>query len=165
MTPTEAAERRAARALKFDSPEQEAFLSLWRTYDRLNAVEEGLLGEFDLSPQQYNTLRLLRVGAPRRLPTLAIPERLISRAPDISRLLDRLEARRLIDRRRSGEDRRQILVGITRAGLALLEKLDAAIVECHRRQLGHLSRAQVKSLVDLLREARRPHESDDSPWR
>jgi DNA-binding MarR family transcriptional regulator len=165
MNPAEAPEVRAARPLKFDSPEQEAFLSLWRTYDRLNAVEEALLGGFELSPQQYNTLRLLRAAAPRRLPTLAIPERLISRAPDISRLLDRLEDRRLIDRRRSDEDRRQILVGITKAGSALLDKLDGAIVDCHRRQLGHLSRAQVKALVDLLREARRPHEPDESPWR
>ena len=165
MSATDTPPPRAAKPLRFDSPEQEAFLSLWRTYDRLNAVEEELLGGRGLSPQQYNTLRLLRAAAPRRLPTQAIPERLISRAPDVSRLLDKLEARRLIDRRRVDEDRRRIMVGITKAGSTLLAELDEKIVECHRRQLGHLTRAQLRTLTELLRAARKPHEPDESPWR
>jgi DNA-binding MarR family transcriptional regulator len=156
---------RPGRPLRFDSVEQEAFLALWRTYDRLNAVEEELLASVELSPQQYNTLRLLRAAHPRRLPTLSIPGRLISRAPDVSRLLDKLEARGLVDRCKTDSDRRRILVGITRAGSAVLERLDGAIVECHRRQLGHLSRSQLKSLIELLREARLPHEPPESPWR
>src|SRR5437762_14094222 len=77
----------------FDSLEQEAFLSLWRTYDRLRALEDELFARFDLTPQQYNALRLLRAEHPEPVPTLALADRLVSRAPDITRLLDKLEHR------------------------------------------------------------------------
>src|SRR6476646_7234205 len=81
---------------RFDSPEQEAFLNLWRTYDRLRALEDELFGRFDLTPQQYNALRLLKAVYPDALPTLALAQRLVSRAPDITRMMDRLEQRGLI---------------------------------------------------------------------
>src|SRR5215204_3237261 len=75
---------------RFDSPQQEAFLSLWRTYDRLRAHEDELFARHDLTAQQYNALRLLRAAHPRKVPTLAVATRLVSRAPDITRMLDRL---------------------------------------------------------------------------
>jgi DNA-binding MarR family transcriptional regulator len=149
----------------FDSIEQEVFLNLWRTYDRLRALEETLFAEHDLTPQQYNVLRLLRGEHPNTLPTLTLAARLVSRAPDITRMLDKLEQRALIRRDRPADNRRVVRIGITDEGRGLLRRLDAGVRECHRRQLGHLSPARLKELADLLRAARLPHEDADSHWR
>jgi DNA-binding MarR family transcriptional regulator len=149
----------------FDSPEQEVFLNLWRTYDRLRKLEEELFGQFDLTPQQYNALRLLAAAHPDKIRTLDLAGRLISRAPDITRLLDKLERRRLIDRDRPADNRRIVRVGITEAGLALLRELREPLRECHTQQLGHLSRKDLEGLNALLRAARLPHEEPDSSWR
>src|SRR5205814_1700220 len=89
---------------QFDSPEQEAFLNLWRTYDRLRALEEELFGRYELTPQQYNALRLLAAERPGRLRTLDLAARLVSRAPDITRLLDKLERRGLVARDRPADN-------------------------------------------------------------
>src|SRR5262245_46431677 len=150
---------------RFDSPEQEAFLNLWRTYDRLKAFEDELFARHDLTAQQYNALRLLRAKHPETLPTLAVGARLISRAPDVTRLLDRLEERGLVARGRLPDNRRVVRVGITPKGLALLAELEGEVRACHARQLGHLRRADLRALTELLRAARRPHEAPDSPWR
>jgi DNA-binding MarR family transcriptional regulator len=152
------------RKAAFDSPEQEVFLNLWRTYDRLRALEEELFGRYELTPQQYNALRLLRAEHPDGLPTLALAARLVSRAPDITRMLDKLERRGLIVRVRPAENRRVVRVAITDAGLALLKELSGPLRDCHARQLGHLSDEQRQKLVDLLRAARAPHEEPDSNW-
>src|ERR1700746_2498401 len=103
MTPLPSRQARTGRP--FDSPEQEAFLSLWRTYDRLRALEDELFGRHDLTAQQYNTLRLLRGRHPETVPPLTLAARRGSRAPDITRLLDRLEARGLIRRERLADNR------------------------------------------------------------
>src|SRR5262245_38594053 len=137
------ATRRQARR-RFDSPEQEVFLGLWRTYDRLRAFEDELFDGHDLSAQQYNALRLLRSHHPEALPTLAVAARLISRAPDITRLLDKLAERELVSRERPDDNRRVVRVRITPAGLALLKQLDTEVRDCHRRQLGHLKPAELK---------------------
>jgi DNA-binding MarR family transcriptional regulator len=148
----------------FDSPQQEAYLSLWRTYDRLRAIEDELFSKHDLTAQQYNALRLLEARSPEPMLTSAIGQRLISRAPDITRLLDRLEQRGLVTRNRPADNRRTVQVGITPAGLELLANLTRLVRECHAKQLGHLSAEQLKKLIDLLRQARRPHEELDSSW-
>jgi DNA-binding MarR family transcriptional regulator len=150
---------------RFDSREQEAFLSLWRTYDRLRILEDELFSARELTAQQYNALRLLRAAWPRRVPTLALAARLVSRAPDITRLLDRLAERGLVDRERPPDDRRSVHVGITPTGLALLSELAEAVRACHRRQLGHLAPGELDQLVELLRKARAPHEPPESGWR
>jgi DNA-binding MarR family transcriptional regulator len=152
------------RARRFDSLAQEAFLNLWRTYDRLRLFEDELFGRYDLTPQQYNALRLLRREHPDNLPTLVLASRLVSRAPDITRLLDRLVERGLIERERRPDNRRVVRVGITRAGLDLLKTMEADIKQCHERQLGHLSAEQLQQLIGMLREARRPHEPLESSW-
>src|SRR5262245_10233199 len=157
------APKRPAR--RFDSPEQEAYLALWRTYDRLRALEDELFAGFDLTAQQYNLLRLLRAATPDPVPTLSLAERLVSRAPDITRMLDKLEDRKLLTRTRSTEDRRTVLVKITPAGLALLDRIAEPLRECHERQLGHLSAAELKSLIALLKAARAPHEPEGSSWK
>jgi DNA-binding MarR family transcriptional regulator len=148
---------------RFDSPEQEAYLALWRTYDRLRALEDELFAGFDLTAQQYNLLRLLR-AAHEPIPTLAVAERLVSRAPDITRMLDRLEKDGFISRVRSTSDRRTVLVALTARGRALLERIATPLRACHERQLGHLSANELKSLIALLKAARRPHEAANSPW-
>ncbi len=150
---------------KFDSPEQEVFLGLWRTYDRLKALEDELFARVDLTAQQYNVLRLLGNVFPAALPTLELAGRLVSRAPDITRMLDKLEQRGFIRRERPPEDRRVVHVVLTDAGAALIESLSEPLRKCHEKQLGHLSRADLKSLSTLLRSARSVHEVEQSVWR
>lgn len=154
--------RAVAPERRFDSLEQEAYLNLWRTYDRLKAVEEEVFSAFDLSAQQYNALRLLRDAKREGLPTLALAARLVSRAPDITRLVDRLEARSLVRRERLADNRRVVRVLITDDGDALLERMSVPVVECAERQLGHLPAAALRSLVAMLKDARRPHEAPDT---
>lgn len=149
---------------RFDSTEQEAYLNLWRTYDRLRAYEDELFDRHDLTAQQYNALRLLRASRPQRVATLTLAARLISRAPDITRLLDKLADRGLIDRERPAHNRRTVHVGITEAGVALLDDMAGEVAACHARQLGHLERNELQTLVDLLRKARAPHEPEASTW-
>jgi DNA-binding MarR family transcriptional regulator len=153
-----------AKERRFDSLEQEVFLNLWRTYDRLRVLEDELFQQHQLTPQQYNILRLLRAEHPGTVPTLALARRLVSRAPDITRMLDKLEHRGLIQRDRPADNRRVVQVGITAAGLALLRKLDEPVRTCHAEQLGHLSASNLQELVALLRAARQPHEDPASPW-
>jgi len=149
---------------RFDSLEQEVFLNLWRTYDRLRALEDELFSRYDLTPQQYNVLRLLKAEQPQALPTLVLANRLVSRAPDITRMLDKLEQRALIVRDRPHDNRRMVQVSITSAGLNLVAEIAGPLRECHERQLGHLSSSDLKRLVSLLRSARQPHEAADSTW-
>lgn len=156
---------RSSPARRFDSTEQEAFLGLWRTFDRLRALEEELFAEHGLTPQQYNALRLLRAAHPGTVRTLDLSARLVSRAPDITRLLDKLADCDLIARDRPAHNRREVQVGITPAGIALLDALRGPVRACHARQLGHLPRARLRELVALLRAARLPHEAPDSNWR
>jgi DNA-binding MarR family transcriptional regulator len=150
---------------RFDSPCQEAYLNLWRTYDRLRMLEDELFGRYELTAQQYNALRLLKAAHPKKVPTLCLGAGLISRAPDVTRLLNKLHLRGLINRRRPTANRRVVNVGITKAGKALLEKLAPLIRQCHLRQLGHLSGDEREALIKLLRKARLPHETEQSGWR
>lgn len=153
------------RAPRFDSLYQEAYLNLWRTYDRLKAMEDELFAQFDLSAQQYNALRLLQASHPATVPTLTLGARLISRAPDMTRMMDRLEERDLVHRERRPENRRVVEVGITATGLKLLTQLADAVQDCHKRQLGHLSARDLKQLIELLQSVRHPHEEEASLWR
>ena len=149
---------------RFDSVAQAAYLNLWRTYDLLKAYEDRLFWGHDLSAQQYNTLRLLRSVHPGRVPTLELGNRLVSRAPDMTRLLDRLEARALIDRERLSENRRVVLIGITPAGVELLDSLAVPVRQCHAQQLGHMTPQELATLNRLLNRCREPHEPPDSHW-
>src|SRR3954470_1841415 len=108
MSTSSPSPRRAGRPSRFDSPEQEVYLSLWRTYDRLRALEDELFARFELTAQQYNALRLLRSVHPGPLRTLALANRLVSRAPDITRLLDALERLGLVARERKADNRRVV---------------------------------------------------------
>ena len=153
-----------ATSLKFDSPAQEAYLALWRTYDRLKAIEDRLFEQWRLTPQQYNVLRLLRAAAPQPVPTLQLVTRLISKAPDITRMLDRLEANGWINRERSTSDRRTVMVSITDEGVLLLESIQEPLDQCHQEQMGHLEPEELETLCQLLRKVRAPHEPTGSSW-
>lgn len=160
-----ASSRKSAPApSRFDSLAQEVYLNLWRTYDRLKAYEDELFARHELSAQQYNALRLLSAVHPATIPTLTLGTKLISRAPDMTRLLDKLEERGLVWRERQPDNRRVVQVGISPAGLALLEQLAAAVRDCHERQLGHLNDPALRQLIDLLTRARAPHEVTGSIW-
>lgn len=129
------------------------FLDLLRTTDMLSRSLVGILKTEDLSANQYNVLRILR-GAHDALPCGEIASRMITRDPDITRLLDRLEKRGLISRCRQTKDRRMVMAGITPEGLKLLSRLDEPIEEAHRRCLGHLGRERLRALTELLQVAR-----------
>jgi DNA-binding MarR family transcriptional regulator len=135
------------------SSEEAAFLDLLRTTDMLSRRLVTILKPEDLSSTQYNVLRILR-GAPEGLPCGEIAKRMITRDPDITRLLDRLEKRGLISRSREARDRRTVMARITGAGQKLLARLDEPVQAAHRKQLGHLARGRLRLLTDLLREAR-----------
>jgi DNA-binding MarR family transcriptional regulator len=129
------------------------FLELLRTTDLLTRRLVTLLKPEELSANQYNVLRILR-GSPDGLACGEIASRMITRDPDITRLLDRLEKRKLISRCRETKDRRMVMARITPAGLGLLARLDEPIAEAHRRQLGHLGRERLRALTELLHAAR-----------
>lgn len=133
--------------------EESVFVDLLRTADRLSRGVVPVLKKENLSSTQYNVLRILR-GAPEGLPCGEIANRMITRDPDITRLLDRLEKRDLVSRCREAEDRRTVLTRITPEGLKLLARLDEPVLTAHRRQLGHLGRERLRTLQELLQAAR-----------
>ena len=124
-----------------------------RTMDMLSRGVTQVLKPADLSATQYNVLRILR-GAPEGLPCGEIADRMITRDPDITRLLDRLEKRRFVARCRESKDRRQVLTRITPLGLQELAGLDVPVQQAHIRQLGHLGRRRLQILAKLLRSCR-----------
>lgn len=137
----------------FDLPEQEAYLNLIRTASILEAPFDALFKGHRLSSAQYNVLRILR-GEGSKMPSLAVAERLVTRVPDITRLVDRLEEAGLVKRERCTEDRRVVYVGITSKGLALLAELDEPVRAMHRAQLAHMSKKDLAELSRLLTLAR-----------
>jgi DNA-binding MarR family transcriptional regulator len=135
------------------SPEEAAFLDLMRTADMLSRGLVRIIKSEDLSPTQYNVLRILR-GAPEGLPCGEIACRMITRDPDVTRLLDRLEKRELISRCRESKDRRTVITRIAPEGLELLARLDEPVQAAHRKQLGHLGRERLRALAELLTVSR-----------
>ena len=134
-------------------PEELTFLELCRTADILSRRVAEVLKAEELSSNQYNVLRILR-GAPDGLPCGEIGNRMITRDPDITRLLDRLEKRNLISRHRESRDRRMVMARIAPEGVQLLARLDEPVREAHRNQLGHLGRERLSALNELLEVAR-----------
>jgi len=140
----------------FESLEQEALLNVLRTADVLMQRLAAVLKPFKLSHSQYNVLRILRGAGPEGLACQEVAERMISRDPDITRLLDRLEARGWVTRAREQKDRRIVTARITPEGLRVLEQLDGPVEEVDRRQLEHLGERRLRSLIQLLEAAREP---------
>ena len=145
--------QKASKTRHIPCPEEAVFLDLLRTSDVLSRRLAQVLKNEDLSSNQYNVLRILR-GAPEGLPCGEIGSRMITRDPDITRLLDRLEKRGLVSRCRETKDRRMVLTRISPEGLKLLGRLDEPVQKAHREQLGHLGRERLKALSELLRDSR-----------
>jgi DNA-binding MarR family transcriptional regulator len=126
------------------------FVAILKAADALSQEAEQLVKAAGLTGAQYNVLRILRGAEPHGLPCRRIAERMISRDPDVTRLLDRMEAHKLITRERQTEDRRVIKTRITAEGLKLLKKLDRPIHELHKRQFRHMSAAHLEQLTELM---------------
>jgi MarR family transcriptional regulator, organic hydroperoxide resistance regulator len=141
--------------IPFASREAEAYLSLLRTTDALQTQVEAKLKEFGLTGTQYNALRILRGAGPEGLPCREIGERMITRDPDITRLLDRLEDRGFVERARARHDRRVIYGKITAAGLKLLREMDKPLEKFGREMLRHVGQEKLRQLIELLELVRR----------
>jgi DNA-binding MarR family transcriptional regulator len=150
----ETAQRKRGGRRPAGAAEEAVFVDLLRTADLLTRRMVGVIKAAELRPAQYNVLRILR-GAREGLACGEIARRMITRDPDVTRLLDRLEKRGLISRSREATDRRTVLTRITPKGLELLARLDVPVQQAHKRQLGHLGRARLAKLAGLLRAARR----------
>jgi len=144
-----------AKSAKPFTPSLEAklFVALLRLSDRLAQDADLLIKSYGLTGTQYNVLRILRGAGPDGLPCKGIGNRMISRDPDMTRLLDRMEKRQLITRQRQSEDRRVIKTRITPAGLEILKKLDGPVDELHKKQFRHLPWSKLKALAEAIEEA------------
>lgn len=152
MPPSLQAEIRQSRP--FQTLEQEALLNIERT---AAVLMHGLAERFkphDITPTQYNVLRILRGARPAGLCRNEIRDRMVAQVPDVTRLLDRMEQGGLVERERAEDDRRLVTTRITREGLRLLKRLDAPVAQSHAQRLGHLSAAQLRTLIALLALAR-----------
>jgi DNA-binding MarR family transcriptional regulator len=137
----------------FASPEQEAMLGVRMVAARILAPWERFLkSEADLSSSQYNVLRILRGSHPAPLTVGEIRDRTIARDADITRLVDRLDARGLVKRTRSEQDRRVVEVEITRKGLDLLQELEPHSARMPRALIGHVAPRKLRQLSKLLAE-------------
>ena len=134
--------------------EDAVFLNLLRTADTLLRDVDELLKPSGLSSTQYNVLRILRGAGPDGLPCGEISERMLTRDPDVTRLLERIENRGFISRERDKTDRRVVRTSITTSALDLLKELDSSVDDLHHRQLGHLGAKQLKDLSELLKLVR-----------
>lgn len=138
----------------FGSLEEELFLNLQRTAAVLWLEIAQILKPFGLSPAQYNVLRILRGAGDAGLPCKEVGARMIAQDPDVTRLLDRLEKGGLAERSRDHEDRRVITVRISTKGLALARELDTTVARFHAERMSHLSKRDLRTLVELLEAAR-----------
>jgi DNA-binding MarR family transcriptional regulator len=138
----------------FESLQAEVFLNLMRTTDALSRGMEDILKLAGLSHAQYNALRILRGAGEQGLCCREVAERMVTRDPDITRLLDRMERRSLVLRSRDSRDRRVITVRISAAGQKLLKDLDGPLSEYNRKLLSHMDKGDQRKLLELLEAAR-----------
>ena len=143
----------------FRSVQEEVMLALARTADIMAAPMNDLLRAADLSSSQYNVLRILRGAGEEGLPCGEISTRMVRRDPDLTRLLDRLEARGLVHRARSTTDRRVVTATITPAALKLLAGLDEPVDATLKRTLAGVPAARLRTLLEILEELRDASES------
>ena len=139
----------------FTCLQQETFLNLTRTHERLSREFIQLFKSAGLSTPQYNVLRILQ-GENKPMQIYQIAERMISPQTDISRLIDRLHNTEMVSRDRCADDRRVVWVRLTSKGKATLRKLAKPLEELHRQQFGDLSERELSILNRLLFRARRP---------
>jgi len=138
----------------FRSLQEEVFINILLTADTLSRKLSETLKRSGLTPAQYNVLRILRGAGECGHACREIGDRMITKDPDITRLLDRLEDRGLVSRARDERDRRVITVRVTRQGLALLSELDSEVDRFDLKLFEHMSERQLTKLCELLELAR-----------
>jgi DNA-binding MarR family transcriptional regulator len=137
---------------------REAHLSLGRTYSVVHDAFEQLLRPYGITPTQYDVLQILDEAAPEGLSRNEIRDRLVTRMPDVTRLLDRMEEAGLVTRLRSTEDRRMVATRLTGSGRKLFQAVKDLVAAEHRRRLAHLTKGQLRTLIELLRLVRQSHD-------
>ncbi len=138
----------------FDRVEQEVFLNLQRTANLLALGMADVLKSEGITNAQYNVLRILRGAGPQGHTCGDVAARMVTREPDITRLLDRLEKNGLVTRARDSEDRRVVKVRITKKGLEVTNRLDEPLTEFLEEKLGHMGEESLRMLSQLLERAR-----------
>ena len=138
----------------FQSLEEEADLSLFRTVQLLSEANARLLRQHGLTFTQYNVLRILRGAGSTGLGRNDIRDRLLDRSPDATRLLDKMEEAGLVRRERSRTDRRCVPTVLTEKGRLLVDELDAPVAAMHHEQFGHLTTGQLHTLIETLAQIR-----------
>lgn len=144
--------QRRLRQDHFDDLHHEALLNLMVAAAHIRARFTVVCSGFNVTVAQYNVLRILRGAHPHGRARGEISERLIERAPDVTRLIDRLEKLGLVERRRDDGDRRQSITCITRVGLALVDRMKPAIDAVHAELPGRLSARDARELSRLCEE-------------
>lgn len=144
----------------FSSIYEEAALEVLVTAERLKAESAEIFKDYDLTPTQYNVLRILRGAREAGLACGEISGRMITRDSDITRVLDRLESRGLITRERQTADRRVVRAFISEKGLRILSELDGPVSEWHSARLSGLNDEELKTLINLLEKIRSPKKNE-----
>jgi DNA-binding MarR family transcriptional regulator len=132
-----------------------AYSTLLSTADRVRTFFESVCAPYDITGQQYNVLRILRGAGPEGLPTLMVSERMIERAPGITRMIDRLESKGLVVRETRAEDRRCVHCRITEKGLNLLDLMDAPVEQANHDAFQGLTGTELDQLIGLLEKTRK----------
>ncbi len=140
----------------FSGLEHEAVLNIRRSASYLEHLTQQVVKSRGLTEAQYNVLRILRGAEPDGLRCSEIGERMITRDPDVTRLIRRLQGSGLVGRRRDRSDRRVVHIRIREKGRQLLKELDPLIESSGRSLLGHMSSEHLSLLIDLLEEVRQP---------
>ena len=140
----------------FKSIQEESALNVVRTSAVLSDDFEQMIKPYGITATQYNVLRILRGAGERGLCRNDVRDRLLTRMPDATRLLDRMEAAGLITRERESEDRRLVTTRLTRNGRKLVDELDPVVAKMHKTRLGHMSEKQLATLNTLLTMVRNP---------
>ena len=161
MTNASALQRELKQSKPFRSLEQEALLSIERTAALLSHGVADALRPYDITPTQYNVLRILRGAGEQGLCRNDVRDRLVAQVPDVTRLLDRMEQMELVERERATDDRRMVFTRITKKGTQLLARLDEPVARLHHQQLGHLGATRLRTLIDLLAATRRVDDGED----
>jgi DNA-binding MarR family transcriptional regulator len=139
----------------FRTRSDEAVVGLMLTVEAVRRPLHDLMAEHgELTQQQYNVLRILRGAGAKGIPTLDIGDRMIERTPGITRLIDRLAAKDLVERDRSETDRRQVICRISATGKALLKGLDRPVEALNQAAMGGLSERELGELIRLLNKVR-----------
>jgi DNA-binding MarR family transcriptional regulator len=138
----------------FSSPTAEALLSILRTAAVIDHHLAEALRPFGITATQYNVLRILRGAGQKGMCGREVAERLVSKVPDVSRLLDRTEDLGLIKRERDPEDRRHVTARITEKGLTVLDKATPELEAIERRRFGRLDPEGLQRLISALEDVR-----------